>query len=305
MVTLRDAARSLADTLGGSGLFTITAAPDVDDPDARRTLISSELVDEDRDPTSFNDYTVYAAGGALDGQQVAVRREGYDATNGIIYTSGLFSAAPQVGQEIEYHARLPRKRHFGEPGLREILNQALDRLWFTDELVYSATALTTYAPPSWLLSDRQIVMVKDADVMAGVNPVRSARTATLVHDTAGTLVQLSATYASGTPFRLVTRRPHRSWIRVGGVWGDSTAGLVDDDDETMCDEQALLIVATWRAYRALSRRSPDFELGPWRRDELEWETKASLYLQWSIDTSSPLTPGSGGGGHWAKSWTPG
>jgi hypothetical protein len=301
VVTLQQAARSLADQLGGFGLFTVTEA--AVGPDARRTLISSELVDEDRDPTSFNDYTLFAADGPLAGQQQAVRREGYDATNGLLYSSGLFSSVPQPGQVVEYHARLPRVRQFGEPGLREILNETLGLIWFEDQLPYASAASARVAAPAWLTSDRQIVGVLLGG-SAGVTPAPSGITATLVHDATGAWLQLSS--APSGAFRVVARRPHRTWIKAGGSWGDSAAGLVDDEDETMADPQALLVVGAWRAYRALNRRSPDFEQGAWKAEEQRAEQQASLYLQFAIDTRTPL--GSSGGScgwAWAKGGSPG
>jgi len=303
VVTLQDAARGVADTLGGFGMFAITEAPSPADPDARRTLISTELVDEDRDPTAFNDYTVYAADGPLAGQQAAVRRDLFNGTAGRLTTSGQFSAAPTVGQVFEYHARLPRLRHFGEPGLRDILNQAAERLWFEDQLPFTQTASTRYPAPAWLTSDRQILHVLEGG-SSGVNPAVSGRSASLVHDSTGAWLQLSS--VPGGPFRVVTRRPHASWIKSGGTWQSSTSGLVDDDDELLADREALVTVATWLAYRALNRRSPDFELSPWKTEELRWELKASTFLQWHATTAQPLGAGGGGGGTaWAKSWRPG
>lgn len=303
MVTLQAAARSLADAIGGFGLVTVTEAPSPSDPDARRTIISADLVDEDRDPTSFNDMVVYAADGPLAGQQAAVRRDVYDGTAGRLVTSGQFRAAPSVGQVFELHARLPRIRHVGEPGLREILNEAIDRLWFEDQLVGTPTASTRIAAPVWLTSDRQIVAVLEGG-SSGVNPASAGRTATLVHDSTGSWLQLSSV-PSG-PYRVVCRRPHRSWIKAGGSWATSTAGLVDDDDETMADERALLVVATWRAYRALNRRSPDFELGPWKVEEARAEQAAAAFLQWGVSTAAPLAAaGAAGPAVWAKGGSPG
>jgi hypothetical protein len=305
VTTLLEASRALADQLGGFGILTVTEAPESTDPDARRTLISEDLVDEDRDPTSFNDYTVYAAGGVLGGQQKAVRRDMFDGTNGILYTAGLFTAAPAVGQEIEYHARLPRMRHFGEPGVREVINEALARLWFEDELIYAGTASTSYPAPSWLTSNRQLVGIKEGgDTSGGVNPAFSANTATVIHDSGGTVVQLGSPISG--PFRIVVRRPQKTWIKTGGTWGDSTAGLVEDDDETLADAEALLVVSTWRAYRALSRRSPDFEIGPWRQEELLWEAKSAAFLQWGIEsTTARLGTGASARPSWSKGWQPG
>lgn len=306
MVTLQAAARSLADNLGGFGLFRCTEAADPTDPDARRTLISTELVDDDRDPTSFNDMTVFASDGALYGQQLALRRDQYDGAGGRLYTSGQFSSIPQLGQEIEYHARLPRQRHLGEPGLREIINQALDRLWFPDDLALASTGATTYPAPAWLTSDRQIVAVKEGSPMLGVNPMPSGRTARLVHRAGpGTVLELSSAVATASTFYVVARRPYSTWIKAGGTWGPSTAGLVDDDDETLADPEHLQVVATWLAYRALTRRAPDFEQGAWRRLEAEWEQKASAFLQWSSSTATGLgmTP-PGAGTAWSKGWSP-
>src|SRR5262245_17668024 len=98
MTTLRDAARAVADNLGGFATFSVSEAAETADPDARRTLISAELVDEDRDATAFNDSTVYAVGGLLDGEQQAVRRDSFDGYLGRLYSSGLFSSIPQPGQ---------------------------------------------------------------------------------------------------------------------------------------------------------------------------------------------------------------
>ncbi|HEY5420139.1 MAG TPA: hypothetical protein VIL10_05345 [Marmoricola sp.] len=303
MVTLLVAARALADQIGGWGMFKVTRAPEAADPDARRTLISDELVDEDRDPTAFNDYVAYAAGGALGGEQVAVRREGYDGASGILYTSGLFSLVPRVGQEIEYHARLARRRHLGEPGLREVLNEALDRLWFEERLPVVTGTGVRVACPTWISSDRQL-----GPVLATSDPSAAAygtgQMASLVHDGSGRWIELSSPVSGASA--LVVRRPHGSWIRAGGTWADSSAGLVDDDDETMADLEPLLVVATWRAYRALNRRSPDFEQGPWKDEERRAEVKATAYLQWGAgSTVSPIGPVAGPPGSWSKGWRPG
>lgn len=307
MPTLQDAARALADAIGGFGLFCVTEAASPSDPDARRTLISDDLLDEDRDPTAFNDFSVYAAGGTLGGQQKAVRRDGYDGTNGRLYTAGQFSAPAAVGQEIEYHARLPRVRHFGEPGLREVTNEALHRLWFTDELLLTATSGTGYPAPAWLTANRQIVGIKTGgDPGVGVNPAWAPSTPTLLHDSGGTRIQLPCALAPGTLFRIVARRPHATWIKSGGRWADSTAGLVDDDDETMADPEALLVISVWRAYRALARRSPDFETGPWRAEEARAEQVASAFIQFGAgDTSSPLGAPGAVSSVWAKGGSPG
>ena len=61
---------------------------------------------------------------------------------------------------------------------------------------------------------------------------------------------------TGYTFFIDVLRPLASWIRVGGTWGESTAGLVHETDECFGDLDRITDVTAYYAYTELARHDP-------------------------------------------------
>lgn len=180
-----------------------------------------------------------------------------DALNlstGELQIAPAFSGQVASGVIVEGHRLLPPDDDDGWTGLRTCINRALSELWTTQRL--SITGVD--GQPSYSLSTHEEWLDPDAVTgllapavdgttnpyeRGGFTPIRSGDSLTL---------QVAPTLATGDAALLEVFRESGTFIRVGGVWGASTTGLVNDSDEQLHHPELVVRVALAYAYEALA-----------------------------------------------------
>lgn len=246
--------RLLAEKLGGFSLVTTdTNAPDM------LSIIASDLAGG-LDSDSYRQAWVYPTQtGRIDptGSAFKLRRVGTQALNtstGQLTVTVPFPTIIASGVDVELHTLLPPVRHDKMPGLRGCLNAALAEMW-----TYARLALTGVGnQPSYDLST-----VYEWLEPGAINDVYGpALDATLnpapwpgwqqIQNSNNLSVGVSPTFGTGAAALAGVFRPADTWVQVGGVWGPSSTGLVNDTDQALFNPEVLVLVALRHAYHALS-----------------------------------------------------
>jgi hypothetical protein len=232
--------------------------------------------------------------GTLLGQCRAVKDSGLDVGTGDITVGNPFTGATPLGAEFEWHGRYPAKRPGGAPfvaGYLDLLNDALERLWFEDFLaVVGVTGQQRYPLDAttypWLADqpDRRIMDVYGpADATTGVRTPTTqawhieddAEAPYLVFDGDG--------WSSSDTFYLKVARPANSRIKIGATWtnvsddaqNNGYTGLAADSDETHASWRHVLAIAISESFNHLSLKQPQMESADWERRRLYWASVAA------------------------------
>lgn len=283
------ARRRLAERIGGYQLATTTAVGDAS------TVTSTDL-SGGLDNNAWRGAWVLPTGGAQAGVLRRVGDEALSTSTGALGVTVAWPAAPGAAVEVELHRTLPPVTRDGVMGLRECLNAALAECWTFDRLALTGVngqALydlsTAY---EWLdaeaINDLYGPPV-DASVVAmphpGWRPIQDANSLQL---------GVSPTLATGATANVEVFRPLDTYIRVGGVWGESTVGLQADADEHLMAPDALVQVALVHAYEALGTigqagersywldraRQQRRAVNGWKRSALPRPTRALQHSVW-------------------------
>ncbi len=308
--SLKQLRRNLLDTgeLGGFAVCTTTTAVADTDPDARRKLVSADLVHDEAGETSYGGWYAYLSGGnagSLLGQQRTVRTHGYGRAQGQVALNAELSAIPPLGTEFELLAKLPAVRWQGRPGLREIINQALERLWVADWLPFTGNGTATYAVTAypWLTQER-IFDVQES--YGSTLPFASGMQVQLRQDAETPVLDIGRAYSPSEKFWLRVMRPAHTRIRAGGVWQESTAGLVNDTDETLAELNLVTTVALAYAYRALAKGPPPDTAYEGRAERQEAKAAAIRWYSAPRFQRAPVYSGPvvtrSGGRRWSGRW---
>jgi hypothetical protein len=231
---------------------------------------------------------LYFCDGALAGEEVTIAPVGL-GSSGDIDTSGAFSAATPSGANFEVHFRYPVTRPTGSPwraGYRDMLNDALHRLWIEDYLSVSGVSgqarylldLVTYP---WLADrpkDRVFDIYDPRDATSNVRSVSSAIWHIDDDAEAPELVFDSGGYNTGDTFFLKVARPAWTRIKIAGVWTDLTPsslnngveGLYADTNETHAIPEHVLAFAITDSMNHLGMRQPAIDRDTWEERRLYW-----------------------------------
>lgn len=286
--------------LGPWVLQTTSAASD-----AANQLVIAELTDVDLGTSSRNGLYAFIVNGALAGQQRRVATNGFTASSGTLTVARAYSGLPASGVDVELLSRLPAIRdELGRVGLRECINWALEqcpqviRLDFTGISGAFSYGLEDYP---WLTDAVQVGPVYDPVASAGLNPDPHAGAARLRLNGELPLLELDSPFTTGQTFAVDLMIPGDRWIRSGGAWGQSDAGLVADDDEALVDRRLVEQVALAYAYRAMAGLTEPREADYWDRKAVVQERRAAQIRFWSSarvgtnDASSVIVGGRGYG----------
>lgn len=185
----------------------------------------------------------------------------FDGTLGSAIANGtIVELSPKMPPVHESSARVGAAPYFS---LQGALNLALRHL-LTDDDTGVTLALVSgqrdYSLATWPWLDREerIVDVRVLDVMGTSYVPTSKRWELRPNGRGGATLHFVEPYRfpSGSyTARLVVRRPADTTIEVGGSWGDSTVGLVNESDEAPVELDQLIPVALAAALRSLRDRS--------------------------------------------------
>ena len=295
MVTLRELRRGAAPELDFFDLVqTSTASATGGD------IIVAEYADSDLPPRTFGSTYALICAGAMSGQQRRIQDSGYGNTNGRLVFSRPLASAVEQHVECEILGIVPAIRQLGEPGWREHANACLRDVWVERRLLIPAIAgQTSYdvtTPYPWLTDRRQITdpLAHASTLTDYALPGANLRG---VRNDGGTVwVELWTGYQDGQSFELPARAPGHTWIKHDGVWGQTTVGLVDDDDETPAPFDLLRLMMLERATRHLMLQAPATEAAVWRGQHATFAAAAGIAKQRYLKpgpTSLRLVPASG------------
>lgn len=291
--------------LGGWFRFVSTAASS--GPDAARTVICADLADDDDGGTLYQQGYLYATDGNVAGEQRRVSV--FDGTSGGVasfITTAPFRAVPSVGITWEYSATLPRKQHGQVPGLRDIVNQTLRKLWVPSRYTFDGNGSYAYAVPHWVTSQAQIGDLYDTGSALGRNPYRTSRPV-LRSDDQTPMLEVGTLYSAAQRFDVLLYRPATSYLKLGGTWQetlDPMAGLIDDEDEALAPLDDVVTVGLAYAYSALAYPHPGVKLDYWvaRADAQKLLAGAVKALSLPEDISGGRLMTSGGGRRGSEYW---
>lgn len=306
-IPLSDYIEALAeagDGLGGWFRFRSTAAATGDD--AARTVIVADLVDDADGGTLYEGGWLYARDGNVARQQRRVSV--FDGSTGGVarfVCAGPFSATPNSNINWEYSAKLPRIQHGQTPGLREIVNQALRKLWIEDRYTFTGNGTYAYAVPAWLTRAAQIGEVYDTTV-ASLNPYRLEKPK-LRLDAEAPYLELGTMYSASQTFDVKLWIEGNRRLKIDGTWAYQTslrAGLVNDDDEALVPLDDFLPVALAMAYSALAWPHPGTRLDYWAEKAEAQKVLAGAVKALSLptDISGGRLSLSGSTTRWAGYW---
>lgn len=261
--------RILAHRLGGFELISQpTASP------ANDQVRVESLIQESDDPNAYDGTWIYVAQGQYQGVQRRVKAGGYDRNAGTITVVSPFGTNPlEANTVVEVHTRLPAIRQNRLPGLRDIINDALSGMWTIQRIPFVGDGTEFFLMgQEWLTHQSQIVDVY-APSSTGYRPYQVGAGYSFSYNAESPRLEGSALSASESGWEMEVVRPANTWIKHGGAWADSASGLQDDEDECLLPPQAVIPVALWYAYEALS-------VAPWESDATRQEWRA-LSRDWA------------------------
>lgn len=258
---LDTARRKLGQELGPYGVFTASGG-------STTTLHSNALFQSSELPADFQAYVWAYVPTSAQPRLRRIKRDGLDAAAGILTVDGIFGTPVSAGMVFELSSKLPPARepvaNIGEAtwlGLNEAANLALRHILVPDDALELAlvTNQRDYSLSTWSWLDREdrLVDVRQLDAL-GTTYVPTPHTWEFREGARGSTLRLLQPFrfSSGAySVKLDVLRPADTLIKVGGTWGDSTVGLVNESDEAGADLNQIIPVALAFCYRALRDRS--------------------------------------------------
>lgn len=249
------------------------------------TLISTDFASLTQ-ATALDLTSCLITSGSNDGEVRPALRNGAFAPSSDTYTvASAFTNAVASGVTFRLAWRVPwYDTPPGRAGLREIVNDALERLWVEDRVSLTAVTgqkrytlpLTTYP---WLNDPARVLKV--------VNPVDAADDIpTTYHgrwdfEVDGETIYITfpgAPWQTGKDPVLVVHRPANSRLRISGTWTDQdseTDGLTLPTESALATVRDVKILGAALLYRALADKAPGEEADHWVKRAEHWAGVAS------------------------------
>lgn len=257
-VDLATARAALGREIGGFGTFVAETGSDQD------TIVCTTAFSNTDLPTTALAYRWAFVPTSVVPRQRQITGTGLIGSSGTIALSGLMGTAIANGTIFELHTMLPAVQTDGNfsqataPGLHECLNWALRHL-LTPQHDYAITLVNgqrDYDLPVWLDRPERLIAVRQPNALGNdyVDADRAGHPYEIRESSDGPVLHFDAPYrfTSGSyALRLQVLRPADTWIKVSGVWADSTTGLVDEDDEAGPPVNDIVTVALVLAYEAI------------------------------------------------------
>ena len=168
----------------------------------------------------------------------------------------VLDTALAAGTDVELHRVLPVLDAPRFPGLHHFINRALEALPLRDRVALPAagTYRSSLAAHPWLTDERRVTGVTGPEIVTGITGLRLDFDVRLEAEIP--YLETGIAYDAPDSLSLDVTRPRSSWIRVGGVWGDSNAGLVNESDEATGDPHFIMLSAAYFALDFLANDDP-------------------------------------------------
>jgi hypothetical protein len=248
--SLRNTRRLLLKALQSLTVVTTTSAGNAAGTSVVATRLATAM-----SASRYKGAWVMPVEGAYLGELSRVKIEdALNLTTGELTVSPAFSGQVESGVQVEISRLLPPIDDDGWTGARTCLNDALREMWTPQRLAITGVngqpsySLSTYE--EWLDPDGVLELRRQAlDTTLNAMP---AGYFDAVRDADTLSMQISPTLAPGDASTAEVYRPLDTWIKVGGVWGASTTGYVNDSDEALVNIDLLVVVALAHAYESLA-----------------------------------------------------
>ncbi len=267
---------------GGLGLWGEHAASQAST--ALNELYIAALVDDEAGANSYSQAHVYFTGGSNRGEQRRVKQNGFTPGTGRLLFHRSWDVLPAEGDACEVLRRLPAIRNErGQAGIRDFINRALEELPQIIRWEFEAPGdFEGYAWPvgihTWLSSQVQIGRIYESTSGYPI-PIESTR-GLIRYDADQPYLELASPITSGT-FQVELMIPGRRWIKKGGAWQQTAAGLQDDDDEALVDPTLLRPTALAHAFTALAEQTNPSESAYWFGRAEKAKAEAAQLRAWS------------------------
>jgi hypothetical protein len=194
--------------------------------------------------------------------QARITQTGLNGATGVVTLEHPLGGIPANGALVELHSKLPpiggTQRQGGLLSVDECVNLALRHLLVPDDTGVTLTLVSgqqdySLTPWQWLDRPSRLVDVRQPNAL-GTSYVPTHHRWELRESGRGPTLHFPNPYrfTSGSySVRLDVRRPGDTLIRVGGTWGDSTVGLVNETDAASPDLNTIVTAALPFCYRTL------------------------------------------------------
>lgn len=212
-------------------------------------------------PNRFARNWLWVPSGTAAGQVRIVREDSFlPATGGVSLDPGW--TVPNAGDEVEITALFPAvmadlatARVGRTTDYRTILNRALSRLLVPDRVTLAITTSRTYSLSTWAYwldrEERLVRVLEPSPVTGGLEFDARWRNPRLRLDGPTPTLTLDAPFATASGnLILEVLRPAHTFISAA----ESTTGYSTETDTAIPDQDSILTVGLWEAYRALRQR---------------------------------------------------
>lgn len=190
-----------------------------------------------------------------------------------------------ANQDIELHAKIPPldddERSLA--GLHTLLNRALGVMGVPKRINIAAVSnqhAYSLAAYPWITRQDQLIRAVAYQPTSGFEQAPLGGTNTIRIDGNVAYFVTTGYPTAGQNFSLDVWMPRSAWIKVGGTWAASTAGLVNETDEAEVDINELSLVAYYFACDELAEHGTDGERGMWVRRRDEAAEQAAPFMRW-------------------------
>lgn len=273
MPTLKTFRRDAASGLGLLDVYQTTA--EASGPDAARSVIVDSFAGLTAQ-TSFENAYVLPTTGAQLGLQRTVRSNGLIPAASALRVTWDWPAPLAEGTEVEILRLVPAVRELGRPGWRELLNEVLSDIPTIRRYPVTATDQTVrYAVPVWMDTEDQAIGIFGPGGGVGAPEIITSNLKEIRYDGETAEIELWSGYSPGSVFHLAVYQPVGTRVKSGGVWADSSLGLVDDDDEVQAPRRLVQAMAIERAARMELERPDARSKAMWQGVLARWTPVAA------------------------------
>lgn len=220
MPTALEYVRSTAEKIGRYGRHVTTSTG------TTSTLVCSKFVNSVLSSSEYANFSVLIEDGACAGEVGMLTNSGLTNSTGTFTTADTFSSAIASGVTFSLYSvdRLPPVREGDRPGLLEICNQALERLWAEDTITIAGVSDQAHytidqAVYPWFTDDTRIIEIQQPVTDADDIPTPMPRSAwSWVSD--GETRRLRFTgkpFSTGESFTIKVNRPANSRLRLNAT----------------------------------------------------------------------------------------
>jgi hypothetical protein len=229
-------------------------------------------------------------------EQRQVARDGFssnETASGVLSTGGAtvvgkvtcsrnFGAVLPVATTVEIHQKAPVLDELGTVGLHTWINKALQLQDVADTLTIAGVSNQyrySLAAYPWITQEQQLIAVRGPEYVSGMDSDMLPGAGRIRIDADVPYLIIETPVTTGQSFYIDIYRPRSSWIKVGGTWGESTVGLVNETDEATADLYPTVNIAWYLFCDAKAQESPPGDAAIWMGKRSEAAKVALPYLR--------------------------